>query len=250
MPAPLLTIVTVTKDCAATLEKTLRSVLAVKNADIEYIVIDGVSTDGTLDLLARYEGLVDQLVSEPDTGIYNAMNKGVSLAKGAYILFINGDDELLAPGFSAVERVLREGGGEIVCAITLVGSVATPSETLAAQPWRLPFYNSIPHPSTFVATSLLKQYRFREDLRIASDYDLFLRLFLARHRFVQVNAVTALHMRGGASGNSELSQAEIEQIRRERLGWAYPLANAVRRMHGWNKVFRENVAFAGKKHDQ
>lgn len=241
MPAPLLTIVTVTKNCAATLEKTLRSVAAVKNADIEYIVVDGVSTDGTLDLLARYEDLVDQLVSEPDTGIYNAMNKGIALAKGAYVLFINGDDELLAGGFPAVERVLRGEAGEIVCAITLVGSVATPSETLAARPWHLPFYNAIPHPSAFVATPLLKRYRFREDLRIASDYDLFLRLFLARHSFVKVNAATALHVRGGASGNSALSQAEIERIRRERLGWVYPLANVVKRVHGWKKILlREN----------
>lgn len=243
MTDPLLTIVTVTKNCAGTLEKTVRSVAAVKNADIEYLIIDGASTDGTLDLVARHKGLVDHLVSEPDRGIYNAMNKGLDLARGNYVLFINGDDELLEPGFPAVERVLRAGRAEIVCAITLVGSVAAPSETLVAQPWRLPFYNSVPHPSTFVATKLLKQYRFREDLRIASDYDLFLRLFLARHRFVRVNAVTALHMRGGTSGNSELSQSEIGQIRREQLGWRYPLANAVRRMYGWKKIiFPKNSA--------
>lgn len=236
MSLPVLTIVTVTKNCAATLERTLLSVAAVKRGDIEYIVIDGVSSDGTLELLARYKGLVDRVVSEPDSGIYNAMNKGVALARGAYVLFINGDDELLSRGFPAVKEALRKRTSEIVCAVTLVGSADAPSERLVARPWRLPFYNSIPHPSTFVASALLRRYRFREDLRIAADYDLFLRLFLARHRFAKVDAATALHTRGGASGNSALSQAEIEQIRRERLGWLYPLTNGVRQLQAWTRL--------------
>ncbi len=239
MSQPLLTIVTVTKNCAATLEKTLLSVAAVKNADVEYIVIDGVSSDGTLALIGRYGGLVDNLVSEPDTGIYNAMNKGIALAKGRYVLFINGDDELIPAGFADVTQVLREGRADVVCATTFVGSVASPSEVLIAQPWRLPFFNSVPHPSAFVTTDLLRHFKFREDLRIVADYDLFLRLFLSGKRFVKVDSATALHHRGGVSGNQVLSQTELERVKSERLGWRYPITNAITGVYRCLKKMRQ-----------
>lgn len=225
--APLLSIVTVTKNCAATIVRTLESVREVKTLGIEYIIIDGLSNDDTLPIIQQYRQYVDILISESDAGIYNAMNKGVALANGKYVLFINGDDELVADGFPEVLRTLQGEQAEIVCATTVVGSVATPFEILVAKPWRLLFFNSIPHPSTFVATPLLREYPFREDLRIASDYDFFLQAYLARRRFAIVPAVTALHQRGGASGNIRRSEAELEQVRRERLGWRYPLANGV-----------------------
>ncbi|WP_419902632.1 glycosyltransferase family 2 protein [Kiloniella sp.] len=223
----LLTIITVTWNCATTLEKTLRSVQDIKNETIEYIIIDGVSDDGTLDLISQYASLVDQMVSEPDTGIYNAMNKGVSLAKGEYILFINGDDELVSEGFPSVLQVLKQGKADIVCGTTLVGSVNAPTEVLTAQPLRLPFFNTVPHPSSFTRTALLKATPFREDLRIASDYDFFLGAYLRRKHFQILPAVTALHQRGGASGDQDLSETEIEQIRHDQLGWRYPLYNTV-----------------------
>lgn len=229
--SPLLTIVTVTKNCDATLEQTLLSVKAIKDSTIEYLIIDGVSTDGTLDLVKRYGALVDGIISEADTGIYNAMNKGVGYAKGKYILFINGDDELVSEGFPAVLSALQSGAGEIICATTLVGSLSTPSETLIGVPWRLPFFNSIPHPSSFVATSLMRRYPFREDLKIASDYDFFLQAFLGRHQFKIIPAITALHQRGGASGDSQRSLVEISQVRRDQLGWRYPIVTSLNQFY-------------------
>ena len=223
----LLTIVTVTKNCAATIDRTLDSVSAVKRPGVEYVVVDGVSTDATLEAIRARGGLVDRLVSEPDSGIYNAMNKGVGLAKGRYVLFINGDDALVADGFSAVMDTMAWGQDGIICATTLVGELGSPAETLMAKPWRLPFFNSIPHPSSFVRRELLLRTPFREDLRIVSDYDFFLRAYLAGQSFRLLPVVTALHQRGGASDDIQRSQAELERVRRERLGWRYPLVNAV-----------------------
>lgn len=237
--APLLSIVTVTKNCDTTIGRTLESVKKIKTPEIEYIIVDGLSDDNTLSIVQQHREIVNTLISENDSGIYNAMNKGIALARGKYVLFINGDDELVADGFPEVLQKLQGGQADILCATTLVGSVDAPSEILVAKPWHLLFFNSIPHPSTFVATSLLRKYRFREDLRIASDYNFFLQAYLLRQNFIVVPAVTALHQRGGASGNTQRSFAEVDRIRREQLGWSYLIANGMIHLYRFLKlIFR------------
>ena len=223
----VLTIVTVTKNCAATIGKTLESVSDVKEPRVEYVVIDGASTDATLEIVQSRGALVDLLVSEPDGGIYNAMNKGVRLARGRYVLFINGDDSLVPDGFPNVMDLMSRGQDKIICATTLVGKLDSPDETLMAIPWRLPFFNSIPHPSTFVSRDFLLRHPFREDLRIVADYDFFLSAYLSGQSFRVLPVVTALHHRGGASGDVQRSQAELDRVRRERLGWCYALINGL-----------------------
>lgn len=232
---PVLSIITVTWNCVSTLERTLRSVRAIKTDEMEYIIVDGASTDGTLELARAHGDLIDCLLSEPDAGIYNAMNKGVALAHGVYVLFINGDDELITDGFSELMQSLRSKMADIVCGTTIVGSPETPDELLVARPWRLLFFNSIPHPSAFVSRKVLNAWPFREDLRIASDYDFFLRAYLNRCRFRMVPAVTAMHQRGGASGNTQASLQEIEVIRRELLGWRFGLINTVASLYRQSK---------------
>ena len=239
----LLSIVTVTKNCAATIDRTLDSVSAVKRPGVEYVVVDGVSTDATLSAVRARGGLVDRLVSEPDRGIFNAMNKGAELARGRYVLFINGDDAIVADGFGAVMDAMARGRDEIICCTTVVGNISVPTETLVAKPWRLLFFNSIPHPSSFVRRELLLRSPFREDLCIASDYDFFLSAYLDKWSFRVVPVVTALHQRGGASGDVQRSQAELERVRRERLGWRYPLINGVAALYRqWRRTIRGRVA--------
>jgi glycosyltransferase involved in cell wall biosynthesis len=233
----LLTIVTVTKNCETTIERTLDSVSAVKRLGVEYLVVDGASTDATLEAIRARGEIVDQLVSEPDSGIYNAMNKGVRLARGRYILFINGDDALVAEGFTTAMDAMALGKDGVICATTVVGMLSSPAEILVAKPWLLPFFNSIPHPSSFVRRELLLRNPFREDLRIVSDYDFFLGAYLAGQSFRVLPVVTALHQRGGASGDVQRSQAELERVRRERLGWRYPLMNGVVALYRqWKRV--------------
>jgi glycosyltransferase involved in cell wall biosynthesis len=234
----ILSIITVTKNCVATLGNTFDTVRAVKNVNLEYIVIDGASTDGTVNLIKNSDKLVDKFISEPDFGIYNAMNKGLDLATGKYILFINGDDELLPSKFLNIWPTLVAGKYEVVSAESQVVEHLNYYPNLVAEPWKLPFYNSIPHLSTFVLTNLLKKYRFREDLRIAADYDLFLRLHLDGKRFFRVDFPIAIHRRGGASGNSTLSIQEMNFIRRERLGLVrYYISNWIWGLYRQSKSF-------------
>ena len=194
---PLLSIVTVTKNCVGSLDKTLSSVSAIKTIGIEYIIVDGASTDGTVELIKDCGNLVDKFISEPDLGIYNAMNKSIDMASGRYIIFINGDDVILPEGFSVAYEVLKESKNEVIAAVTTAVSVDGQAIGLAARPWHLYFFNSVPHPSTFVSATTLRKYRFREDFRIAADYDLFLRLFLDGKKFHRIDPIIALHDRGG-----------------------------------------------------
>lgn len=219
---PLVSIVTVTMNCAATIERTLESVREIKTPAVEYIVIDGNSTDGTLETLRRFPDVVDVLVSEPDSGVYNAMNKGATRASGRYVLFLNGDDCLRSDGFVRALDILRNEGPKILSCRSDVGqSTDIEPQGLVPRPHLLPFFNSIPHLSTFIATEVMQSFGYREDLRIASDYDLFLRLYLRGYRFRTSELVTAIHYRGGISGDVVRSNAEIETVKRENLGPLY-----------------------------
>ena len=97
MSKPVLSVITVVYNNVEHIEQTVLSVLGQSYPHIEYVVIDGASTDGTLEILKRYEHRFAQLLSEPDKGIYDAMNKGLALATGDYVLFMNSGDELYSP---------------------------------------------------------------------------------------------------------------------------------------------------------
>lgn len=235
---PLVSIITVTKDCASTIGRTLGSIQAIKSPDIEYIIIDGLSTDDTLAIIKRHPGLVDILISEKDSGIYNAMNKGAALATGQYILYINGDDRIIADGFNQAKAILEMEHPQILsCHAEVLLTDEAHSGLLKPAPRLLYFFNSIPHLSTFVSSDLQKEYKFREDLKIASDYDLFLRLFLGGHRFRVSEVTTAAHYRGGFSSNVERSLSEIRQIKKERLGvLRYFLVRLIESLHRARKA--------------
>ncbi len=93
---PKLTVITIVYNNVRDIERTVLSVLNQTYPNIEYLVIDGASTDGTLEILKKYEGRLAKLISEKDSGIYDAMNKGLALASGDYILFMNSGDEIYA----------------------------------------------------------------------------------------------------------------------------------------------------------
>ncbi|RZK61390.1 MAG: glycosyltransferase, partial [Pedobacter sp.] len=91
---PKLTVITIVYNNVRDIERTINSVLNQTYPKIEYIIIDGKSTDGTLDIIEKYRSKISKIVSEPDKGIYDAMNKGLALATGDYVLFMNSGDEI------------------------------------------------------------------------------------------------------------------------------------------------------------
>jgi glycosyltransferase involved in cell wall biosynthesis len=104
----LISIITVTFNAASTIEKTIGSVSDNKSSRTEYIIIDGGSNDETVDLLNQHRDSIDKWISEPDQGIYDAMNKGIAMATGKWILFLGADD-LLSVDISQIESTLEKG---------------------------------------------------------------------------------------------------------------------------------------------
>jgi len=94
---PKLSVITIVYNNVKDIERTMLSVLGQHYKNIEYIIIDGASKDGTTDIIFRYKAQLSQFISEPDKGIYDAMNKGLALATGDYVLFMNSGDEIFAP---------------------------------------------------------------------------------------------------------------------------------------------------------
>ncbi len=226
--APLVSIVTVVYNGAATLEDTIRSVLAQDHSAIEYIVVDGGSTDGTLDILRRYEDRIDLWVSERDKGIYDAMNKGVALCTGEWVGLINADDRY-ADG--AVARAMQAGhdrpdvnivhGDILIHYPNGVSKVKYPRRSgFLLKYWEM----VLNHPSFFVRRSYYEGRPFDAALRVSGDHKWTLQAWMrSPEQFLYVPAVLAHFSAGGASMTNPLGKVlrEGRKVGRD-LGLSVP----------------------------
>jgi len=178
---PIISIITVVFNGAKTIEETILSVIHQTYKKIEYIIIDGGSTDGTLDVIKKYTPYIDHLVSEPDSGIYNAMNKGLKLAKGSLLILLNADDSLVANSSIAYLANNFSGNTEILVSDTLFQKNEMVKTIKASNSRSL--YLRIPfmHTSCFVSRNVYEQIGFfNEKYRIAADVDFLMRAFKAK----------------------------------------------------------------------
>ncbi len=196
---PLVTIITVNRNNLAGLRATLDSVAAQDFTDFEHIVVDGDSDDGSAELVREYPHLSPSSVSEPDKGIYNAMNKGIALAKGDYLLFLNSGDRLVGSGtLGNIAPFLGE-HDLVYGRDTLVRNDGL--HWLKPYPEKLRFSfmhkDTLPHSSTFIRKGLFdKVGLYDESIRISADWKFFMLALYAhnatcRHADVPV-AVFAL----------------------------------------------------------
>lgn len=188
MDNSLITVVTVCYNAAITLEKTILSVIAQTYPNVEYIIIDGGSTDGTVDIIKKYADKLAYWMSEPDKGIYDAMNKGIAVASGEWINFINSGDcfysnEVLMEVFS---RNNLKGNADVVygdtCYIKKWGRYEKRPAALDMMRNNMPFC----HQSSFTKTALMKKYGFDRKYRICADYDFFFRLWKSGSIFTYI----------------------------------------------------------------
>lgn len=183
-----LSIITINYNNAVGLKKTLDSVASQTCTDFEHIIVDGNSTDESVEIIREYEQslafslspLTSHLtwLSEPDTGIYNAMNKGIKLAQGEYLLFLNSGDFLIAPNI--LERVFAQNlDVDIInaqCNVSDNGKVIWTSPYLPKVTLKDLYFVGLPHQSTFIRRMLFDKYgMYREDFRYNSDMDFWYR---------------------------------------------------------------------------
>lgn len=170
--AYVLTIVTINLDNADGLRRTVESVVEqTSRSQFEYIVVDGASTDGSVDVLEEYADRIDICISELDSGRFAAMNKGAALAHGEYLLFLNSGDTLV--GGDVIEKVLPalDGNTDIVSADTSTSTVRLQASNHLS-PMMLTV-TSLPHPSTFIRRRLLIEHPYDESMTIAADWRFF-----------------------------------------------------------------------------
>nr|WP_121269738.1 glycosyltransferase family 2 protein [Pedobacter schmidteae] len=173
---PKVSIITVNYNNKAGLDKTIQSVTSQSYPNIEYIVIDGGSDDGSKAVLTKYNDKLAYAVSEPDKGIYNAMNKGIKVATGEYLLFLNSGDNLIDD--QVIEKAVQYGLAEDLVYGDLVyvnGEIYTDWIAEDELTFDSFYEHTIPHPSTFIKRSLFETVGlYNEQLKIVSDWEFFL----------------------------------------------------------------------------
>lgn len=183
---PLITIITVTYNADRYLSQTIESIISQTYKHIEYIIIDGGSTDKTLDIIKKYEKYISFWTSEPDDGIYDAMNKGISKATGEYIAFINADDWLESDAVKLVANASKDGDiGYIYGDLNQIRDdklIGVHVADLSRHKQNTP----IGHQALWVKSDILKDMPFDMRYRIMSDYDSMVRLIKSgvSHRYI------------------------------------------------------------------
>ncbi|MBB5396291.1 glycosyltransferase family 2 protein [Mucilaginibacter sp. AK015] len=200
---PVLSVITIVYNNARDIERTMLSVLNQTYRGIEYIVVDGASTDGTLDIIKRYENSIATFVSEKDKGIYDAMNKGLALATGDYVIFMNSGDEFYAS--DTVAKVFATApDADIYYGETEM--VNDTRESLGRRRHKVPpkftwrsfkYGMSLSHQAIYIRRSLVEPYDRRYQL--SADIDWIIRAAKKASKIVRVDGYVAKYLVGGMS---------------------------------------------------
>lgn len=215
-----LSIITVNLNDRDGLQKTIDSVVSQTFKDFEWIVIDGGSTDGSKEIIEQYTNHFSYWVSEPDKGIYNAMNKGIKAAKGDYVQFLNSGDCL--KNTTTLDEVFSDfKDGDIIYGDCVVRVSDTVQQEIHYKPifsLKLLLDGSINHQSSFIKRNLLNEELYDETLRIASDRKFFIRKALEGKSFVHLNRIIAIFdINGISTTQAELLQKENNKVTQEEV---------------------------------
>lgn len=215
-------IITVCYNSARTLQETIESVLTQSYQNIEYIIIDGNSTDETPAILTQYQNRIAHIVSEPDKGLYDAMNKGIALSTGEVIGILNSDDVLAHSGVIADLVNAFDFQTDAICSDVHIfkdkkENVVRKYRSTRWKPWMFRIGHQPPHPGFFVRKTCYEKYgSFDLQFKRAADFELLLR-FIGVHKInTKFLPYTSVLMRSGGSsqqGLTAISEANIEDHR-------------------------------------
>jgi glycosyltransferase len=211
---PVVSIITAVRNNKDFIEDAINSVLNQSYPHIEYIIIDGGSTDGTQDIIKKYEGRIARRVSEPDNGIYDAMNKGIELASGDIIGFLHSDD--MFTDNSVIDKIAGKFKSDNVDAVySDIFYVSRSNTEKVIRYWKAGRFDKKsliygwmpPHPALFIRREVYKKYGcFNSGMKIAADYDIVLR-FISKYKISvgYINEVLVKMRLGGKSNKSMMN---------------------------------------------
>ena len=255
------TLITACYNSVATLPTAIESVLSQRGVELEYIVVDGGSKDGTVELLKDYEQRFEgrlRWISEPDQGMYDAINKGIAMATGDIVGILNADDVLASndtlahiaaaftPGIDALYadiRFVKE--GETVEALRNAPTVRYCSAA-KWKPWMFRFAAMVPHPSFYVRRECFDRLGgYSLDYRICADFELELRyLYLAKFKAAYLPECVVVMRLGGAStagwrSNVEINREDLRALRSHGIWSCLPLIYLKYLFKIWGFVFKK-----------
>ena len=224
--SPRITIITAVHNRVSTIEATIQSVLSQRDSNIEYIVVDGNSKDGTEDVIRRYEGRIAKYIREADSGIYNALNKGIQASTGDIIGFLHADDVLL--GVDSCKRIAEAFCNKNVDATygdLVYVDQNRPEKIVRYWKSKQMSWNAFgwgwmpPHPTFYLRRRHYIDFGFyREDFEIAADYELMLRM-LHKHRLKTAYLEGVLiQMRLGGKSNANFN-SHLCANREDKRAW-------------------------------
>jgi glycosyltransferase involved in cell wall biosynthesis len=206
---PKITVVTVTYNAELYLEQTIQSVVNQDYPNMEYIIIDGASTDGTVDIIKKYESQITYWISEPDGSIYYAMNKGIEKATGEWINFMNAGDGFYEKStISNIKAYIVEETDIVSGAISYTSAGKSELKKPLGADFR---YDGMFcwHQAMFTRTALMKKFKFDTNLRLAGDYDFTLKCYENGYKFKFIDLPIANFIQGGfAESNPILGRIE------------------------------------------
>lgn len=250
MIKPLVTVITITFNCIkyGRKETLIQSIESVQNQDyenFEHIIIDGASSDGTLELLQSYPHL--KVFSEPDKGVYDAFNKGVKRANGKYIVFINSDDYFSTnKAISLSVDALEKNNADYSYATTYLLDEKNSKRSTMRVPKIWKSFSKMPfcHQSMFCRVDVLKEIGlFDVNNKITSDYEVYLRLLFGGYKAVEVDEHIVTFRIGGISDNMEGFKKERCELFKKIYSPFYELSDVQIHEIYENSYFPISLAF-------
>ena len=225
---PKFSIITVCKNAINGITSTIDSVLAQNFTDYEYIIIDSQSNDGTIDIIKRYNLKITYFISEPDKGIYDAMNKGVSAATGAYILFLNAGDKFTTEySLAAVNTIIEQHKAEVyfgkIIWVDVENKYVINSKHDHVKYKAQLLAENFPHPATIYRKEVFIKYGlFDLEYSIYADYEWNLRALTKYNAsFYYGNFIVTTFYTGGISNNSNQEKKRQEELLKFRTSYSF-----------------------------
>lgn len=211
-----ISIITVCWNSADTIKDAINSVLMQSYPDIEYIIVDGGSTDGTVQIIESFKDQIAKFVSEPDNGIYDAMNKGIKLCTGDVIGILNSDDfyasndliQKVFDGFpSSADMVF---GDVLFVDRKAIHQHLRYIDGSAFKPWKLRFGWMPPHPACFIRSHVYSNFGlYKTEYKIAADYEFFVRILFVKKVRATHNPEIMISMREGGVSTKNLKSTIV-----------------------------------------